>query len=117
MDEVIKDYGNENSVAPLPETSDTNEPKRKTDRQDKMTILKAKKEKADKALEKASSKAAAIEAEIAAEEKKLHDKEIKRLDNLCSKSNITFSDIIGLVEIIIENKFTVNDVVDLIGSK
>ncbi len=89
----------------------------KSEKPDKLAALKAKREKAVQAVEKAESKAKAVEAEIAAEEKKLHDKEIKRLDGLCSKLKIGLTDVIKLVESISENNLTLNEVTELIGTK
>lgn len=117
MEEIIKETSENtisaDSVNALPKE------KKSSDRikTDKLIALKAKHEKAVKALEKAECKAKAVEAEIAAEEKKRHDKDIKRLDGLCSKLNIEFADVISFIELITENNLNLNEVAELIGTK
>ena len=51
---------------------------------DKLAVLKAKQEKAAAAVEKAAEKAKKIQDEIAAEEQKRRDKEIKQLLQMLS---------------------------------
>lgn len=114
MEETInKTSENTNSINLLPNEKGS----AKKSNTDKLIALKAKREKAVQAVEKAESKAKSIEAEIAAEEKKLHDKEVKRLDGLCGKLNIGLTEVINLVEVISENRLTISDVTELIGTK
>ncbi len=82
---------------------------------DKLTTLKAKHEKAAAAVEKAAKKEKAIREEIAAEEQKIHDKEIKQLDGICKSMKISLADVIRLIEIISENNITVSEAAELIG--
>lgn len=84
---------------------------------DKLEALRAEHEKRVKAAEAAQEKAKAIEDKIRAEERKLHEKDIKRLDNICRDNNISYSDIIGFIELMTENNLTLKDVTDLIGTK
>lgn len=84
---------------------------------DKLAALKAKHEKAAAAAQKATEKAKKIQDEIAAEEQKRHDKEIKQLDSVCKSMKIALTDVISLIKLISENKLTINDVADLIGKK
>ena len=84
---------------------------------DKLTVLKAKQEKAAAAVEKATEKAKKIRDEIAAEEQKRRDKEIKQLDNICKGMKIALTDVISLIKLISENNLTINDVAELIGTK
>lgn len=84
---------------------------------DKLTVLKAKHEKAAAAVEKAAEKAKKIQDEIAAEEQKRRDKEIKQLDSICKSMKVALTDVISLIKLISENNLTINDVAELIGTK
>lgn len=84
---------------------------------DKLTVLKAKHEKAAAAVEKAAEKAKKIQDEIAAEEQKRRDKEIKQLDSICRNMKINLTDVISLIKRISENNLTINDAAELIGTK
>lgn len=84
---------------------------------DKLLQLKTKQEKAAAALEKATKKAKAIQEEIAVEEKKLHDKEIKSLDNACKTAKISLAEVTKLITLISENSLTVSDITEMIGGK
>lgn len=84
---------------------------------DKLTVLKAKHEKAAAAVERAAEKAKKIQDEIAAEEQKRRDKEIKQLDSICRNMKINLTDVISLIKLISENDLTINDVADLVGTK
>ena len=84
---------------------------------DRLVALKIKHEKAAAAAQKATEKAKKIQDEIAAEEQKRRDKEIKQLDSICKNMQIALSDVINLIKLISENGLTINDVADLIGTK
>lgn len=84
---------------------------------DKLTVLQAKYEKAAAAVEKAAKKEKAIRDEIAVEEQKRRDKEIKQLDSICKSMKIALTDVISLIKLISENNITINDVAELIGTK
>lgn len=84
---------------------------------DKLLQLKAKQEKAAAVLEKAAKKAKAIQEEIAAEEKKLHDKEIKSLDNACKTAKISLAEVTKLIVLMSENSLTVAEITEMIGGK
>ncbi|MCI9410246.1 MAG: hypothetical protein HFJ89_10580 [Oscillospiraceae bacterium] len=84
---------------------------------DKLAVLKAKQEKAAAAVEKAAEKAKKIQDEIAAEEQKRRDKEIKQLDSICKSMKIALTDVISLIKLISENNLTITDVSELIGTK
>lgn len=106
MDEMIKETTGD------PKETEVTEPK-----SDKLTVLKAKHEKAAAAAQKAAEKARRIQDEINAEEQKRRDKEIKQLDSICKSMKIALPDVICLIKLISENDLTVNDVAELIGTK
>ncbi len=84
---------------------------------DKLETLRLKHEKATVAVQKATEKAKKIQDEINAEEQKRRDKEIKQLDSICKNMKIALADVISLIKLISENDLTINDVVELIGTK
>lgn len=84
---------------------------------DKLEQLKAKQERAAAVLEKAAKKAKAIQDEIAAEERKLHDKEIKKLDSLCKNMKIKLADVIGLIQLMSDNELIIDDITKMIGGE
>ena len=111
MEELIKNQ----ETGAVSEIQSVSNEKKKADKQDKIAALKAK--KADKALEKATNKVAAVDALIAAEEQKLHDKDIKKLDSLCTKLNVELSDIIRLIEKISDSKLTITEAAEMLDVK
>ncbi len=113
MEELIKNQ----ETGAVSEIQSVSNEKKKADKQDKIAALKAKKAKADKALEKATNKVAAVDALIAAEEQKLHDKDIKKLDSLCTKLNVELSDIIRLIEKISDSKLTITEAAEMLDVK
>ncbi len=114
MEETIKETTETNETAEV----ETEEKKaEKGTKPDKLTVLQAKYEKAAAAVEKAAKKEKAIRDEIAAEEQKRRDKEIKQLDSICRNMKINLTDVISLIKLISENELTINDVAELIGTK
>lgn len=112
MDEMIKETTGNTNV-----TEVAKEKAEKGAKPDKLTVLQAKYEKAAAAVEKAAKKEKAIRDEIAAEEQKRRDKEIKQLDSICKSMKIALTDVISLIKLISENNLTINDVAELIGTK
>lgn len=84
---------------------------------DKLGQLMEKQEKAAAVLKKATEKAKAIEDEIAAEKRKLHDKEIKKLDSLCKNMKINLADVIGLIQLLSDNGLAMSDITEMIGGE
>lgn len=93
------------------------EKKAEKPKSDKIAVLQEKYQKAAAAVEKAAKKEKAIKDEIAAEEQKRRDKEIKQLDSLCKSMKIALTDVISLIKLISENNLTINEVAELIGTK
>lgn len=121
MEEKIKKEA-ENTTAPEAKETEKNQEKAPEKdsakvKPDKLEQLKAKQEKAAAVLEKAAKKAKAIQEEIAVEEKKLHDKEIKNLDNACKTAKISLAEVTKLITLISENSLTVSDITEMIGGK
>lgn len=106
-------------VSAAPEAAENKQDKKKPAKvkQDKLEQLRAKQEKAAAVLEKAAKKAKAIQDEIATEEKKRHDKEIKNLDSLCKTMKIELADIIGLIQLMSDNGLAVSDITEMIGGE
>ncbi len=115
MDETIKETTENLDVMEV--TEEKKSEKYSEPKPDKLTVLKAKHEKAAVAVEKAAEKAKRIQDEIAAEEQKRRDKEIKQLDGICKNMKIALADVISLIKLISENNLTINDVAELIGTK
>lgn len=115
MDETIKETTENLDVTEV--TEEKKSEKHYEPKPDKLTVLKAKHEKAAAAVEKAAEKAKKIQDEIAAEEQKRRDKEIKQLDGICKSMKIALTDVISLIKLISENNLTINDVAELIGTK
>lgn len=116
MDETIKETTEIPTAAEV--TAEEKKAEKHTEpKPDKLTVLKAKHEKAAAAVEKAAEKAKKIQDEIAAEEQKRRDKEIKQLDSICKSMKIALTDVISLIKLISENNLTITDVAELIGTK
>lgn len=116
MDETIKETTEISTAAEV--TAEEKKAERHSEpKPDKLTVLKAKHKKAAAAVEKAAEKAKKIQDEIAAEEQKRRDKEIKQLDGICKSMKIALTDVISLIKLISENNLTINEVAELIGTK
>ncbi len=108
MDETIKETTENLDVMEV--TEEKKSEKYSEPKPDKLTVLKAKHEKA-------AEKAKKIQDEIVAEEQKRRDKEIKQLDSICRSMKIALTDVISLIKLISENNLTITDVAELIGTK
>lgn len=113
MEEIINEATERNDVTEVAEVKNAE----KGAKPDKLTVLQAKYQKAAAAVEKAAKKEKAIRDEIAAEEQKRRDKDIKQLDTICRNMKISLTDVISLIKLISENGLTINEVADLIGTK
>ena len=109
MDETIKETTENLDVTEV--TEEKKSEKHSEPKPDKLTVLKAKHEKAAAAVEKAAEKAKKIQDEIAAEEQKRRDKEIKQLDGICKSMKIALTDVISLIKLISENNLDRKSVV------
>lgn len=115
ISEVQTDDKGENIKEKQEEKAVNSSPKK--EKPDKLAALKAKREKAEAAVEKAAKKAKLIEGEIAAEEQRRRDRQIKQLDGICKNMKIDLGDIISLITIISEKNITILEAAEIIGVK
>ncbi|MGN1135151.1 MAG: hypothetical protein ACI4SF_02925 [Oscillospiraceae bacterium] len=95
----------------------TEKAEKKSSKLDKLASLKAEQEKRLAAVAAAEKKAKAIAEKIEAEERKRHDKEIRELDGVCKKNNISYAQIIIFCKYISEKGFSIDDIMSLIGDE
>lgn len=81
--------------------------------------LKSLREKLGKSVEAqtaAEKKAKDIRTEIAKCEKFLHDEEVRAMDAICSKNNISFADAAAFIEAVV-NAMTISEAAEILGVK
>lgn len=91
--------------------------KKASEKVNKLAALKAEQTKRLAAVAAAEAKAKAVAEKIEAEERKQHDKEVKELDTICKKNNISYAQIIIFCKYISEKGFSIDDIMSLISDE
>lgn len=81
----------------------------KKTRQEKITNI-------EETIAKRKEELAKYEAALAAEKRKQRDEQIKKIDGICSKGNVSIDDIIRLAEAVISSGVSVDEIILLIDT-
>lgn len=81
----------------------------KKTRQEKITNI-------EETIAKRKEELAKYEAALAAEKRKQRDEQIKKIDGICSKGNVSIDDIIKLAEAVISSGVSVDEIILLIDT-
>lgn len=96
--------------------ADTPKKAEKKKSEDKLVSLKAEYERRLAVYNTAEEKLKAVEAKVAAEEKKRHDRDVERFEGVCEKCAASYDDVIELLNTVYAAELTVKDVIELIGA-
>lgn len=81
----------------------------KKTRQEKITDI-------EEVIAKRKDELAKYEAALAAEKRKQRDEQIKKIDGICSKGNVSIDDIIKLAETVISSGVSIDEIITLIDA-
>lgn len=81
----------------------------KKTRQEKITDI-------EEVIAKRREELAKYEAALAAEKRKQRDEQIKKIDSICSKGNVSIDDIIKLAETVISSGVSIDEIISLIDT-
>lgn len=81
----------------------------KKTRQEKITDI-------EEVIAKRKEELAKYEAALAAEKRKQRDEQIKKIDGICSKGNVSIDDIIKLAETVISSGVSIDEIITLIDA-
>lgn len=70
----------------------------------------------EEVIAKRKEELAKYEAALAAEKRKQRDEQIKKIDGICSKGNVSIDDIIKLAETVISSGVSIDEIITLIDA-